>query len=222
MFSSIAAAYSWIQSKIITAPVTVNVLPGIYAMGPMLFNEMQAPQLVFFVGSTSNPTSVKLVCSPPQCTSSSWFIQFGPGSVGMTFAGFWLAYGGVGLGLTGIGAGETIVTTSNKVITGFQNGFDVQFASLNAPLNAVNASSCFLALHGSVVDALSTTCYYLNIGFNAQRHSYIAADSSFVSGIGAGTGTGVFCDASSAVFIHGIVWGPGVTTQVNCANNGGV
>lgn len=86
-FASLQAAYEWILTKAVMAPLTVQIHPGTYNISqPLIFQSMSSPQLITIQGNISNPASVVLRCVGSGC-SSAGFIRFLHGTNDLTFQG---------------------------------------------------------------------------------------------------------------------------------------
>lgn len=86
-FSSLQAAYQWILTKAVMAPLTVQIHPGTYNVSQrLIFQAMPSPQLITIQGNISNPASVVLKCAGAAC-SSAGFLVFLQGTNDLTFQG---------------------------------------------------------------------------------------------------------------------------------------
>lgn len=240
-FSMLDQALAWINSKILMAPVTVQVLAGTYDFSTFRYGfqlnngfryetggvvfplAMQAPHFVAFIGNLTNPATVKL-----QFTNIQYYaaINFGPECRGIVFAGFSIMCSGGSPGCDGYGInaynGAMAFATQN-LVSGFTSAWGaVAQRSSWLDLSQTTITSCS---QGVVVTSNSYAyLYYVTVSGTNVANSYgvqvsatSSAETPFVSV--SNVATGVSCDATSSVKQSTLIsYGSNVPTSVSCSN----
>jgi hypothetical protein len=164
-FTSLIAAYNWIVTQAVLAPLTVQFDAGTYLMSQQLImKSMPSPQLITIKGNLTHPGSVILKCTGAGCAANG-FLLLSSGTNGITLQGFTLLNGGAPNSAIALVVAYDTVIVNNVYIENFWAAISV------GSHGAVGTSS--LAITGCTGDCVT-------VSFNA----FIDLNGASISGSG--------------------------------------